>query len=198
MAPSNKILVVEDDAEVRAGTVRVLVQAGYQVVEAENGVRGLEAALASRPDLILSDVAMPEMNGIELCRKVRSTPGLKRSLFVFVSSSRTTPDEQADGLDAGADGYIARPVTNRELCARVASMMRLKAAEDERDQLINQLQEALALVKQLSGILPICMHCKKIRTDEGTWQRIEVYVRDHSEAIFSHGLCPECEAKHFP
>ena len=123
-----KILVVEDDPEIRLGTVRLLAKNGYQVFEAENGARGLEAALAVRPDLVLSDVAMPELDGIELCRRVRANPELKSILFMFVSSAHTQSNEQADGLDVGADGYIARPISNRELLSRVSALIRIVEA----------------------------------------------------------------------
>src|SRR4030042_7172515 len=73
-----------------------------------------------------------------------------------------------------------------------------KRIEEEREKLIRELQEALAKVKTLSGFLPICMSCKKIRDDKGYWEQVEVYVRDHSEAEFSHGLCPECMKKLYP
>ncbi|MCP4552520.1 MAG: PAS domain-containing protein [Bacteroidetes bacterium] len=70
-----------------------------------------------------------------------------------------------------------------------------KRAEEQRENLIKDLQEALDRVKTLSGLLPICAECKKIRDDKGYWNQIEVYVRDHSEAEFSHGICPECMDK---
>jgi PAS domain-containing protein len=73
-----------------------------------------------------------------------------------------------------------------------------KRAEEEREKLILQLQKALAEVKQLSGLLPICASCKKIRDDKGYWNQIESYIRDHSEAEFSHGICPECMKKLYP
>jgi PAS domain S-box-containing protein len=73
-----------------------------------------------------------------------------------------------------------------------------RKAEQEREALITQLQEALAQVKTLRGLVPICAHCKKIRNDAGYWQQVEVYVRDHSEAEFSHGICPDCMEKLFP
>jgi len=80
---------------------------------------------------------------------------------------------------------------NRELAAR-------KRADAARETLIQELPEALDRVKQLSGLLPICASCKKIRDDKGYWTQIEAYVRDHSEAEFSHGICPECEKKLYP
>lgn len=70
-----------------------------------------------------------------------------------------------------------------------------KKTEEEREKLVNELKDALAEVKQLSGMLPICAGCKKIRDDKGYWNQIEVYIRDHSEAEFTHGLCPDCEKK---
>ena len=74
----------------------------------------------------------------------------------------------------------------------------LKQAEQEREGLIEELQEALSEIKTLRGIIPICASCKKIRDDEGYWHQVEVYVHDHTEAEFSHGFCPECAKKLYP
>lgn len=73
-----------------------------------------------------------------------------------------------------------------------------KRAEEEREQLIVKLQEALAKVKTLSGFLPICASCKNVRNDQGYWEQIEVYVRDHSNAEFSHSICPGCMKNLYP
>jgi|GEM_PF-3395528 len=73
-----------------------------------------------------------------------------------------------------------------------------KRSQEERERLIFELQEAIAKVKTLSGMLPICASCKKIRNDKGYWEQIEVYIGDHSEAEFSHGICPECAEKLYP
>jgi hypothetical protein len=77
-------------------------------------------------------------------------------------------------------------------------MVRILRAEKERDQLIVQLEEALARVKKLSGLLPICAGCKKIRDDKGYWNQIELFIHEHSDAILSHGICPECAQKYYP
>ena len=147
--PAHRILVVEDDPEIRAATVRLLTATGYQVFEAENGACGLEAALATRPDLVLSDVAMPEMDGVELCRRVRANPQLKDILFMFLSSSRTKSDEQADGLDVGADGYITRPVSNRELLSRVRAVMRIREANIRTNEVAGQAERRERLGRQV-------------------------------------------------
>ena len=74
----------------------------------------------------------------------------------------------------------------------------LKQAEEEREKLIRQLQEALANIKTLSGLLPICFSCKQIRDDKGYWNQIDTYIRDHTEAEFTHGICPPCARKLYP
>jgi len=73
-----------------------------------------------------------------------------------------------------------------------------KRIEEEREKLIYELQDALANIKTLRGLLPICSYCKKIRDDKGYWNRIESYIQDHSGAEFTHGMCPECLKKHYP
>jgi DNA-binding response OmpR family regulator len=193
-----RILVVDDDPELRAAAVRLLSRAGYTVTEAEDGVVGLDRAVAERPDLVLADVVMPGLDGPELSRRIKSLPELAGTLVLLVSGARTRPDDQADGLDAGADGYLARPISNRELLSRVAAMIRIRKAERERDRVIAELQAALRQVKQLRGILPICMGCKRIRDDQSYWQRLEEYLLEHAGVEVSHGLCPECEARMYP
>ena len=73
-----------------------------------------------------------------------------------------------------------------------------KILESEKEKLIEELRESLNKVKLLSGFLPICASCKKIRDDKGYWKQIEAYIKDHSEAEFSHGICPECAKKLYP
>jgi len=84
------------------------------------------------------------------------------------------------------------------LCSIIHDISERKLAEAEREKLIIKLQKALAEVKTLRGFLPICSACKKIRDDKGYWNQIESYVRDHSEAEFSHSICPECAKKIYP
>lgn len=193
----NLVLIVDDSAPTRVAFARILERAGFEVKTAPDGEAGLAAARNARPDLILTDSVMPKVDGPELCRRIKADPELRSTLVVVCSASRTSSAEQADGLDAGADGYIAQPISNREFVSRVKSMMRIKQAEDERDRLIAELQDALAQVKALSGIIPICMHCKNIRDDQGYWNRLEQFITEHSEAQFSHGLCPSCAEEHY-
>ena len=193
-----KVLVVDDDPDVLFATSRIVKSAGYEVFEASTGALCMETAQENRPDLILLDVVLPDVDGTKLCREIKSDPALKATFVVLISGAKTSSHDQADGLDVGADGYIARPISNRELKARVDAMARIYVAERERDRLIVDLKEALSKVKLLSGLLPICSNCKKIRDDQGYWNQIEKYIGEHSNAQFSHGICPECAKKLYP
>jgi PAS domain-containing protein len=86
----------------------------------------------------------------------------------------------------------------RAYLASLRDITERKRAEEERKKLILQLQDALEKVKTLSGLLPICSFCKKIRDDDGYWNKIETYIEAHSEAEFSHSMCQECAKKHYP
>ena len=91
---------------------------------------------------------------------------------------------------------VVLPKGARCLCLAVDVTER-KRAEEEKERLIVELQESLAKIKTLNGLLPICAWCKKIRTDTGYWQKLESYVKEHSEAEFSHGICPDCMKEHY-
>ncbi|MEN8692290.1 MAG: response regulator [Desulfobacterales bacterium] len=198
MNNSIKILIVDDDPEVLFATSRIVKTAGYEVLEASTGLECMESARNNSPDLILLDVVLPDVLGSELCRQIKADPFFDGTFVVLLSGSKTSSDDQAEGLDVGADGYIARPISNRELKARVNAMVRILTAEREKNRLIAELKEALSKIKKLSGLLPICSHCKKIRDDKGYWNKIESYIHKHSDAEFSHGICPECAEKYYP
>lgn len=186
------ILVVDDDPNILLATARLLRSARYNVFEAETGSACLSVVRERKPDLILLDVHLPDTSGYEVCRQIKADEGLRQSYVVLFSGSMISSDNQSEGLEIGADGYLTRPIANRELLARVQAMVRIIRAERERDLLIKKLQEALATIKTLSGMLPICASCKNIRDDQGYWEEVELYVKKHSTAEFTHGICPAC------
>lgn len=197
-----KVLVVDDYAGNVFLSSTLLKTAGYEVLEATTGKECLDAVHSHHPDLILLDVMLPDMSGIEICRQIKSDKNMKDIFVILASGIQVSSEHQAEGLDIGADGYITRPISNKEFLARIQAGERIKRAEDalrkkEREQqaLISQLREALAEIKTLKGCIPICAWCRKIRDDEGSWDQLEAYISKHTDASFSHGLCPDCFEK---
>jgi len=193
-----RILVVDDDQDILFSMTKILRTAGYEVYEAESGTSCLRMVSEKNPDLILLDVVLPDISGYEICQLIKAEKRRRPTYVVLLSGIKTAPDDQSEGLEMGADGYLVRPISKRELLARVKAMERIIRAERERDELIEKLQKALAEIKTLKGFLPICSSCKKIRDDKGYWTQIEAYIRDHSEAEFTHGICPDCFKKLYP
>jgi PleD family two-component response regulator len=193
-----KILVVDDDENILYLTTEVLKKTGCRLFTATTGQECMASVRANHPDLILLDMVLPDMSGMEICSEIKTDPLFKKTFILFFSGQRTDSIEQAKGLNVGADGYIIKPITNSELLARVNAFIRIIRTEQERDRLIGELKQALSKIKQLSGLLPICSHCSKIRDEKGVWNRLETYIEAHSEADFSHSICPACAEKHFP
>jgi PAS domain S-box len=318
-----KILVIDDDHELNLLTTMALRGAGYEVLEARTGTEGIEKAHIHRPDVILLNIILPDISGVEACRQIKKDHDLKDIFVILTSGTQTSSEYQAKESNTGADSFIVKPISNEQLLARIQSGLRIKRieealqasetryrrlfetaqdgililneetgqiddvnpflkdmlgytheefmgkklweigafknteatkaalaelqhkgyvryedlplttkdgreidvefvsnvylvnrhkviqcnirditkrklVEEERERLILELREALSQVKLLSGLLPICTRCKKIRNDKGYWEQIETYIRDHSEADFSHSFCPECAEKLYP
>jgi len=203
MFKNTKILVTDDDQDMLLLASTLLRDEGYKVFEAASGKECLDAVKAHHPDVVLLDVMLPDMTGVEVCRKIKTDPDSEGIFVILVSGVRVSSEYQADALNIGADGYIVKPITNKEFVARVQSIVRIKWAEDalrqkerEQEKLISQLQEALAEIKTLKGFIPICACCKQIRDDEGYWNQLEAYISKHTNAIFTHGICPSCAEKY--
>ena len=186
-------VLVADDHDVNRKLLRTILTAqGYEVIEAANGIDALNVLEASSTPVVgLIDWEMPEMEGIEVCRRARELPNAA-PLFLVLVTVRDSKQDVVAGLLSGANDYITKPFDKTELLARVkvgTQMVELQQALTER---VEELREALNNVKQLSGLLPICSYCKKIRDDHNYWEQVESYVGKHSEAQFSHSICPGC------
>jgi len=147
------------------------------------------------------DISMPVLDGIEACRLIKAV-GRLRDVPIIMVTAMTDPAFLVSAFDAGAVDYITKPVKKVELLARVGSALKLKQSIDTcRMQGLallkknKELERALQEIKVLRGFIPICSWCKKIRDDGGYWQQIESYIQKHSEALFSHGVCPDCYQK---
>lgn len=191
-------ILIVDDAPENIKILGNLLSPDNIIRAATSGEDALKIAMSdSPPDLILLDVEMPGMSGYDVCRKLKESP-VTESIPVIFLTSKTESDDIVKGFQSGAVDYVTKPYKSVELNARVQTHLKLKRVMDEDARLVVELKDALSQVKQLSGILPICANCKKIRNDEGYWEQVETYIRDHTEAMFSHGLCPDCVRKLYP
>ena len=186
-------VLVADDHDVNRKLLRTLLNAeGYEVLEAADGTQALAVLQNARQPMVgLIDWEMPQTEGIEVCRQTRAT-NPEVPLFLILVTVRDTKQDVVAGLQAGANDYITKPFDKTELLARVKIGSQMVELQQTLTQHVKELKDALISVKQLSGLLPICSYCKKIRDDQNYWQQVEAYVGKHSEAQFSHSICPTC------
>jgi DNA-binding response OmpR family regulator len=185
-----KILIAEDDAVSRLLLERTLIKEGHEVVVTEDGTKAWAILEKDEsPQFAVLDWMMPGLDGVEICRLARQ---FKLHTYIILLTAKGCKEDIACGLDAGADDYVVKPFDRHELLARVRVGVRVAQLQKNLSERIGELEEALTQVKQLQGILPICSYCKKIRDDQNYWQRVESYISEHSEAQFSHSICPDC------
>jgi two-component system, response regulator PdtaR len=196
-----QVLIVEDEALVSDVIQNELEKGGHEVVgRAADGRQAVELTQSLRPDIVLMDIAMPEIDGLEATRMIQEecpTP------VVLLSAHDNLALVTQAGL-VGAGAYLIKPPGAAELtramtiaASRFCDLMDLRRLNSELQMLNNELQGAMAEIKTLKGMLPICATCKRIRDDEGYWHQVEVYFRDHSDVDFSHGICPDCLKKFY-
>ncbi|MBN1933702.1 MAG: response regulator [Anaerolineae bacterium] len=191
------ILVVDDTPANLKLLFQVLSGQGYQVRAVPSGERALESVRAAVPDLILLDIMMPEMDGYQISERLKQDERTRDIPIIFISALDAVKDK-VDAFRAGGVDYVTKPFQFEEVLARVETHLKLRALQKQLAQRVCELEEALAQVKTLRGLLPICANCKKVRDDQGYWQDVEVYVRDHSDVDFSHGICPDCFKQLYP
>ncbi len=190
-----KVLIAEDDPLVGEMIRGMLEDAGYVVVgQALDGLQAIEMVQSHQPHVVLMDLEMPNLGGIEATANIiNNTP-----VPVVILTAYDSPELVQQASRAGAGAYLVKPPNDHEIDRAITiAMGRFKDLMELR-RLNTELELALAQVKQLSGLLPICANCKKIRDDTGYWQEVEVYISEHSEVEFSHGLCPDCINRLYP
>ncbi len=260
MSKQLNILIVED-SPTQSKLLRVILEEnGYKVESANNGLKALEHLRRNKPELVITDIVMPEMDGFILCRTIKNSPEWKEIPVLLLTSLSDTQDV-IKGLQAGADNFLTKPYEDKFLLSRIENifanlelrknslsksdieivysgrkyyissdriqiidlllstyenavqknselhkahtdLMEIHRQLEQKNlelEILNQnLQQALAEVKTLSGLLPICAHCKKIRDDHGYWNQIESYMARRTDVEFTHGICPECAKIFFP
>ena len=177
-----KILIVDDDATSRDVVCATLRKLGHEATVATSGAEAWAVFEAGHVPLIISDILMPDIDGLELCRRIRAVNRPKYTYIMLLTAIGRETGYLA-GMQAGADDFISKPFNADELAARLVVAGRLLNFQSE--------------IKQLSGLLPICCVCKKVRDDRNYWHQVELFISERTDAKFSHGYCPDCYQKAF-
>ena len=174
------ILVVDDDPTLRFILKGALGKLGHSVALAKDGAEALQAFEKCHVPLVISDMLMPGMDGLELCRRIRKAD---RSQYTYIILLTAVEGRTGflDGMEAGADDFITKPFDKEILAARSVVADRILKLQSQ--------------VKQLAGLLPICALCKKVRDDQNYWHQVESFIARHTDATFTHSYCPDCFKK---
>jgi sigma-B regulation protein RsbU (phosphoserine phosphatase) len=192
---SNRILIAEDHYVSRHLLERNLTNWGFEVLTAEDGEAAVEVLESDdAPPLAIIDWMMPRMDGLDVCKQIRARPS-RPYIYLVLLTAKSHKEEIAAGLEAGADDYVIKPFDPDELRARLKVGQRVVELERQLARRVDDLELALAEVKQLKGLLPICMYCKSIRDDRDYWHQIEEYIHSETGTDFSHSICPTCLEK---
>jgi two-component system, cell cycle sensor histidine kinase and response regulator CckA len=186
------ILLIDDDEDYLVLTRDYLssIPDTVFIVDWKSGYDdGLAAIMEKRHDIYLVDYHLGGKNGLDLIKEAIGG-GCRAPVILLTGQGERQIDLAA--IEAGADDYLEKG----ELNARI--LERSIRYSIERKRLIVNLRDALERIRTLSGLLPICANCKKIRDDRGYWNKLEAYIQSHSNAEFSHGICPDCARKLYP
>lgn len=233
------VLVVEDSPTQGQKLKHILEDAGMEAVLVSNGANALQVLDDINPTVVVSDIMMPEMDGYELCAKIKQDERHSH-IPVVLLTALSDPEDIIRGLECGADNFITKPFKKKYLLsqidymianARLRTLSKVQETEmpnmgmeiffggkkhyimssqlqiidllfstfevyiqknKELEEKNRRLLEKNERIKTLSGLIPICSNCKKVRNDDGYWEQVEHYLGDHSEGDFDLSLCPEC------
>ena len=174
------VLIADDDPASRLILEVTLKKLGHFARVGKTGAEAFALFESGHFPVIVSDMLMPEMDGLELCRRIRAAIRPQYT-YIILLTSVGGKSGYMDGMRAGADDFITKPFDKDVLAARLGVAERILNLQSQ--------------VKQLSGLLPICALCKRVRDDRNYWHQVENYISDHTDAKFSHGYCPECFKK---
>ncbi len=192
-----KCLIAEDEPATRRVLEVLLRREGYEVSSAADGDSAWSILQEDDPPrLLLLDWMMPGVDGVEITRRIRAGTDEAYTYIIMLTSRESTGDLVA-GLDVGADDYMRKPFNSAELRARLRAGRRVIQLQTALKRKVVELEDAIEQIRQLEGLLPICMFCGKVRDDSDVWQRLEDYVSERLGTRLSHSLCQDCLRIHY-
>lgn len=193
-----KVLLAEDEPVTRRLLEAQMTRFGFDVVSVVDGLEAWKVLQSDdAPSLVVLDWNMPGLDGPDVVRRVRQG-GRAGYTYTLLVTARNAKSDVVQGLSSGADDFISKPVDPDELHARLRTGERIVRLEQTLAQQVKELKEAAEHVQELQGMIPICMHCKRIRNQSSIWEKIETYIEQRSDAKFSHALCTECLNEYYP
>ena len=203
MTDSRDRILIVDDEPLNIQFLETALEIRYRVHSALDGAQALHYVREATPDLILLDVIMPGIDGFEVARAIKAEEKFASIPIIFLTVMDTF-EAEVQGFEVGGIDYLTKPFNLKLLKLRVHNHLELKHRNDlireQRDLVVRQkedLEASMARIKSLEGIISICMHCKNIRTEDTSWQKIEQYIIEHTDAQFSHCICPICHQQHY-
>ena len=188
-----RALIADDDRIATAKLSRTLAKWHFDVSLAHDGESAWSSIQSQAPQLAIVDWMMPALDGLGLCRRIRQD-ATTAHMYLILLTSRDSRADVVSGLEAGADDYLVKPFDPEELRARLHVGVRVLKLQERLADRVAELEAAVLTVKQLHGLIPICSYCKRIRSDSNDWEQLESYISEHTDAQFSHGICPPCLA----
>lgn len=191
------LLIEDDDGDAFLIREMLATATGASAILRADRLETAVSMIASAaPDVVLLDLGLPDSQGIgtvkRLCERFPDLP-------VVALTGLSDEHVALQAVKEGAQDYLVKGQISGDLLARAMRYaLERKKNEQEKNRLIRELQNALAEIKTLRGIVPICSHCKRIRDDKGAWKQLEEYICAHTDAAFSHGICNECAKKFYP
>lgn len=187
-----RILIADDELVSRTVLERTVKGWGHEVVSAADG----EAAWAAlqrddAPKLAILDWLMPGLEGPEVCRRARA---LARPVptYTILLTAKTDRQDVVTGLESGADDYVVKPFDRGELQCRIRVGERVVGLQQRLSDRVRELEDSLARVHRLHGLLPVCAWCRRVRNDRDYWQSVEEYMAEVTDCRITHGICPAC------
>lgn len=194
-----RVLLVEDNSDDQE-LVRIMLRKATEVIFEVEAVACLSDAVAQlatrRFDAVLVDLSLPDSRNVDTLRELRERAP---EVPLIALTGRDNLQTELAALAIGAQDYLIKGKDDERILMRaIRHAIERKRLENEQVLLTNQLKKALAEIRTLSGLIPVCCKCKRVRDDSGYWEQIDVYIRDHTDAKISHGVCPGCAQTLFP